>query len=117
MLDIEGTPDDDIKTRTRNIMDDILARIEGPKQSATGVRGTWWAAYNGFNEYLNYAKGRTEDNRLDSLWFGLNANDNIKALNKAVEFANAIWQHGRKPVIVSCCYGSTYDPAAAAISS
>jgi phage/plasmid-like protein (TIGR03299 family) len=90
MLDIEGTPDDDIKTRTRNIMDDILARIEGPKQSATGVRGTWWAAYNGFNEYLNYAKGRTEDNRLDSLWFGLNANDNIKALNKAVEFANAI---------------------------
>jgi phage/plasmid-like protein (TIGR03299 family) len=90
MLDIEGTPDDDIKTRTRNIMDDILTRIEGPKQSATGVRGTWWAAYNGFNEYLNYAKGRTEDNRLDSLWFGLNANDNIKALNTALEFANAI---------------------------
>ena len=90
MLDIEGTVDDDIKTRTRNIMDDILTRIEGPKQSATGVRGTWWAAYNGFNEYLNYAKGRTEDNRLDSLWFGLNANDNIKALTKAVEFANAV---------------------------
>lgn len=90
MLDIQGTPDDDIKTRTRNIMDDILTRIEGPKQSATGVRGTWWAAYNGFNEYLNYAKGRTEDNRLDSLWFGLNANDNIKALNTALEFANAV---------------------------
>lgn len=90
MLDIQGTPDDDIKTRTRNILDDILTRIEGPKQSATGVRGTWWAAYNGFNEYLNYAKGRTEDNRLDSLWFGLNANDNIKALNTALEFANAV---------------------------
>lgn len=90
MLDIQGTADEDIKTRTRNIMDDILTRIEGPKQSATGVRGTWWAAYNGFNEYLNYAKGRTEDNRLDSLWFGLNANDNIKALNTALEFANAI---------------------------
>ena len=90
MLGIEGTVDADIKTRTRNIMDDILARIEGPKQSATNVRGTWWAAYNGFNEYLNYAKGRTEDNRLDSLWFGTNGNDNIKALNKAMEFANAI---------------------------
>ena len=90
MLDIQGTPDDDIKTRTRNILDDILTRIEGPKQSATGVRGTWWAAYNGFNEYLNYSKGRTEDNRLDSLWFGLNANDNIKALNTALEFANAV---------------------------
>jgi hypothetical protein len=90
MLNIEGTVDADIKTRTRNIMDDILARIEGPKQSATNVRGTWWAAYNGFNEYLNYSKGRTEDNRLDSLWFGANANDNIKALNKAMEFASAI---------------------------
>jgi phage/plasmid-like protein (TIGR03299 family) len=90
MIGIEGTVDADIKTRTRNIMDDILARIEGPKQSATNVRGTWWAAYNGYNEYLNYAKGRTEDNRLDSLWFGVGANDNIKALNRAMEFANAI---------------------------
>ena len=90
VLGLEKTPNEDIKTRTRNIIDDILTRIEGPKQSATNVRGTWWAAYNGFNEYLNYAKGRTTDNRLDSLWFGQNANDNIKALNSAIEFANAI---------------------------
>ena len=90
MLGIEGTIDGDIKTRTRNIMDQILALVEGPKQSATNVRGTWWAAYNGYNEYLNYNKGRTEDNRLDSLWFGQNGNDNSKALNKALEFANAI---------------------------
>jgi phage/plasmid-like protein (TIGR03299 family) len=90
MLGIEGTADGDIKTRTRNIMDEILALVEGPKQSATNVRGTWWAAYNGFNEYLNYNKGRTEDNRLDSLWFGVNANDNNKALAKALDFANAV---------------------------
>jgi hypothetical protein len=90
MLGIEGTVDADIKTRTRNIMDEILALVEGPKQSATNVRGTWWAAYNGYNEYLNYNKGRTEDNRLDSLWFGQNGNDNIKALEKAMEFANAV---------------------------
>jgi phage/plasmid-like protein (TIGR03299 family) len=90
MLGIEDTIDGDIKTRTRNIMDEILALVEGPKQSATNVRGTWWAAYNGYNEYLNYNKGRTEDNRLDSLWFGANANDNIKALEKAMEFANAV---------------------------
>ena len=90
MLGIENTIDADIKTRTRNIMDEILALVEGPKQSATNVRGTWWAAYNGYNEYLNYNKGRTNDNRLDSLWFGLNANDNIKALNTVMEFANAL---------------------------
>lgn len=90
VLGIDKTPDEDIKTRTRNIMDEIMSRIEGPKQSAANVRGTWWAAYNGFNEYLNYAKGRTTDNRLDSLWFGINANDNVKALNTALEFANAV---------------------------
>jgi phage/plasmid-like protein (TIGR03299 family) len=90
MLGIEGTLDEDIKTRTRNILDEILTLVEGPKQSATGVRGTWWAAYNGYNEYLNYNKGRTEDNRLDSLWFGQNANDNVKALTTAMEFANAV---------------------------
>ena len=89
VLNIKGA-EEDIKTRTRNIMDDILARIEGPKQSSVGVAGTWWAAYNGFNEYLNYGKGRTTDNRLDSLWFGQNANDNVKALETALEFANAI---------------------------
>ena len=30
MLGIEGTVDDDVKTRTRNIMDEILALVEGP---------------------------------------------------------------------------------------
>ena len=90
MLGIEATVDADIKTRTRNIMDEILALVEGPKQTATNVRGTWWAAYNGYNEYLNYNKGRTEDNRIDSLWFGVGANDNMKALKTAMEFANAI---------------------------
>ena len=90
MLDIKETDDKDIKTRSRNIMDEVLALVEGPKQSAANVRGTWWAAYNGFNEYLNYSRGRTEDNRLDSLWFGPSANDNTKALATALEFANAV---------------------------
>lgn len=90
MLGIENIPDDDIKTRTKNIMDEILTLIEGPKQSATGVRGTYWAAFNGFNEYLNYHKGRTTDNRLDSLWFGQSANDNNKALETAMQFASAV---------------------------
>ena len=90
LVGVEKTPDEDIKTRTRNIIDDILSRIEGPKQSAANVRGTWWAAYNGFNEYLNYSKGRTSDNRIDSLWFGQGANDNNKSLSLALEYANAV---------------------------
>jgi phage/plasmid-like protein (TIGR03299 family) len=90
MLDIEGTADDQIKTRTRNIMDEILNLIEGPKQSMPGVKGTYWAAWMGYNEYLNYHKGRTNDNRIDSLWFGQGANEDMKAFNTALEFASAI---------------------------
>jgi len=90
LLGIDKKPEEDIKTRTRNIMDEILFTIEGPKQSMPGVRGTWWAAYNGFNEYLNYSKGRNTSNRLESLWFGQNGTDNNKALQLATEFANAV---------------------------
>ena len=83
--------DADIKTRTRNILDEIIGIItDSPEQAMVGTRGTYWAAYNGYNSYLNYVKGRTEDNRLDSLWFGAGSNENIKALNLAVEFANAV---------------------------
>ena len=90
MMGVEGTVDSDMKTRTRNTFDEIMGLIEGPKQSGVGVKGTWWAAYNGYNEYLNYNYGRTADNRMDSLWFGVNANDNMKALSTALEFASAI---------------------------
>lgn len=90
MLGVEGTLDADMKTRTKNIFEDILELVHGPRQSMAGVSGTWWAAMNGYNEYLNYHKGRTNDNRLDSLWFGLNANDNLKALKVATEFATSV---------------------------
>ena len=90
LLGIDKKAPEDIKTRTQNILTEILATIEGPKQSLPGVRGTWWAAYNGFNEYLNYTKGRNTNNRLESLWFGQNGTDNNKALQLATEFANAV---------------------------
>jgi phage/plasmid-like protein (TIGR03299 family) len=90
LLGVDKKAPEDIKTRTQNILTEILATIEGPKQSMPGVRGTWWAAYNGFNEYLNYTKGRNANNRLESLWFGQNGTDNNKALNLATEFANAV---------------------------
>jgi len=89
ILDIDlAIPSTEIKTRTKNIMNDILSRVEGPKQSLPGVNGTWWAAYNGVNEYLNYEKGRSANNRLDSLWFGLNANSNKRAFDTALALAS-----------------------------
>ena len=67
-----------------------MTSIEGPKQDLPGVRGTWWAAYNGFNEYLNYEKGRSNNNRMESLWFGQAGASNMQALNLATEMASAL---------------------------
>jgi hypothetical protein len=84
LLDVDGTAEVDLPTRTKNTIEEILGLIEGPKQSMPGVAGTWWAAYNGFNEYLNYNRGRNNANRMNSLWFGTGATDNRKALELAL---------------------------------
>jgi len=90
LLGCDKTHDDDLKTRTRNTIRKVMTTIEGPKQDLPGVRGTWWAAYNGFNEYLNYEKGRSNNNRMESLWFGQAGASNMQALNLATEMASAL---------------------------
>jgi phage/plasmid-like protein (TIGR03299 family) len=87
LLGVEGTVDTDLPTRTTNIIADIVGRMDGTLQSMPGVSGTWWAAYNAYNEYLNYSRGRTADNRMGSLWFGTGANDNRKALDLALSMS------------------------------
>jgi phage/plasmid-like protein (TIGR03299 family) len=51
------------------------------------VRGTWWAAYNAVTEYLSYTRGKSQDGRLDSLWFGEGFKINEDALDVAMEMA------------------------------
>lgn len=88
LLDCENVVDSDLPKKTVNIMDEMFKLIEsGIGQDNPAVRGTYWAAYNGVNEYLNYSKGRTNSNRLDSLWFGQGAAMNMKALETALKLA------------------------------
>lgn len=88
MFDIKDS--DVVSTKTANILKDVFDKIyNGLGTDIAGVRGSWWSAYNGFNEYLNYTNGRNSDNRLNSLWFGENDKLNAKALELAIEFANA----------------------------
>lgn len=89
ILGVGNVEDSELKTRTKNTMDKIFEMIENERQSLPGVRGTWWAAWMGYNEYLNYEQGRNNDNRMNSLWFGPGVGENISALNLALEFANA----------------------------
>lgn len=51
--------------------------------------GTWWNAFNATTFFLDHMAGRTQDSRLKSAWYGQNRNVKVKALETAVEFANA----------------------------
>lgn len=77
--------DDELSTKAKNIIDKIIKTVEtGVGQDVPAARGTWWWAYNGINNYLNYSDGRTADNRLEKLWFGQNAAKNQFALDTAL---------------------------------
>lgn len=81
--------EEDISTRSQNILTSVEKLFEdGKGNNLPGVQGTYWAAYNAVTEYLNYEKGRSVQNRLDSLWFGQNAVQSRKALETAVIMAS-----------------------------
>jgi phage/plasmid-like protein (TIGR03299 family) len=72
------------------ILEEVRPLFEkGRGNDMPSIKGTMWAAYNAFNEYLGYKKGRSQDTRLDSLWFGESATQNNRALNVALEMVTA----------------------------
>lgn len=84
----EEKEEDDIKTRTANTMEEIIKMIfTGQGNDNPAIKNTWWQAYNGVNEWLNYSRGRNAENRLNSLWFGPNRTANNDALKLAIEAA------------------------------
>ena len=89
VLGADSKGEDDISTRTKNIILQVTDLFENGKGTdIVGVRGTYWGAYNAVTEYLNYTKGRTSNNRMDSLWFGQNGSMSRKALDQAVTLAS-----------------------------
>lgn len=78
----------ELSTKAKNIIQDILGRIRNGKgQDLAGVRGSWWAAYNGITEYLSHERGHNQETRLNALWFGDSAQKNQDALEMALEMA------------------------------
>lgn len=51
--------------------------------------GTWWQAFNSVTYLTDHKMGRSADTRMQSAWFGINQSRKVKAMNKAVEYANA----------------------------
>jgi hypothetical protein len=75
-------------TRMKNIIEEIVGLAEaGRGNDLPSIRGSYWAAYNGFSEWLTYSRGRSQENRLNALWFGDGANLNRQALEVALDMA------------------------------
>lgn len=78
----------DSSTRTRNLVEEIVRLAEaGRGNDLPSVRGTLWTAYNGVSEWLTHERGRSGDNRMNSLWFGDGASLNRHALALALDMA------------------------------
>ena len=78
------------KQKGDRVVSKIIPLFEkGRGNDMPGVRGTLWAAYNSVTEFLTHGRGRSEETRIDSLWFGQGALINQRALETAVELAKA----------------------------
>lgn len=75
-------------TKGDRLLSKIVPIFEAsPSLQLPGVQGTWWAAYNAVNEYLQHHRGRSDDTRVDSMWFGDGATLNQRALQEALRQA------------------------------
>lgn len=53
------------------------------------AQGSWWQAFNATTFAIDHVLGRSADTRLTSAWYGANRQKKIKALETAVDFAEA----------------------------
>ena len=70
----------------KDLIPNIVYLFENGRGNREAGR-TYWGAYNAVTEYLNYFRGRTQDNTLSSLWFGESAQVNRRALAVAMKMA------------------------------
>jgi phage/plasmid-like protein (TIGR03299 family) len=70
----------------RDLIPNIIYLFENGRGSKEAGK-TYWGAYNAVTEYLNYFRGKTQDNTLSSLWFGEATHINRQALNVALKMA------------------------------
>lgn len=70
----------------KELIPNIIYLFENGRGSKEAGR-TYWGAYNAVTEYLNYFRGRTQDNTLSSLWFGESTRISRQALTTALKMA------------------------------
>jgi phage/plasmid-like protein (TIGR03299 family) len=63
--------------------------VVNTQPGAQYAEGSWWQAFNAVTYLTDHEIGRSADTRLQSAWFGANKNLKVKALETAVEYAEA----------------------------
>lgn len=72
---------------TRTAQDAVSVLHTQP--GAEFAEGSWWQALNSVTYLTDHKMGRSADSRMSSSWFGINQARKVKAINKAIEYAEA----------------------------
>ena len=80
------------KRESRKEMSKSAARaleLVHEQPGANFAEGSWWQAFNAVTYLVDHEVGRSVDSRLQSAWFGPNKQLKVRAMEKAVEYAEA----------------------------
>ncbi len=83
---VAGGPDAK-KELSRNAK--VALSVVDTQPGADFARGSFWQLFNAVSFNVDHLMGRTQDSRLQSAWYGSNRNVKTKALETALEMANA----------------------------
>jgi phage/plasmid-like protein (TIGR03299 family) len=66
-----------------------IMELVDTQPGANFAPGTWWSAFNAVTYFTDHERGRDADARLQSAWFGQSKGLKLKALETAIEYAEA----------------------------
>jgi len=75
------------KEMSRNA--ELAKEVLHTQPGAEFAEGSWWQAFNAVTYLTDHKLGRSTDTRLTSAWFGANQRTKLKALETAIDFAEA----------------------------
>ena len=81
------TKSEEENKRSKNA--NIALSIIDTQPGAEYAQGTWWQPFNAVTFMTDHVVGRSNDSRLTSAWYGYNKGLKTKALELAVEMAEA----------------------------
>ncbi len=67
-----------------------ILELVDTQPGAQYASGSWWSAFNAVTYFTDHERGRDADARLQSAWYGQSKNLKLKALETAIEYAEAV---------------------------